>query len=141
MPGLHEVCGLELIERIAGEFFAKDNNASRVWSPSYGCWGFFEQQPTIRDKFVVVGCAKNGDLILPDKSMIWKPLNDGSWEPYHSISEMSLGLGMIFDKKIIEVGGVPSVALFFLLGGESPGVYNLIIKQHDAYDVMWNILG
>lgn len=141
MPGLHEVCGLELIERIAKEFFAKEKNSARVWSPSLGYWGFFDKSPTDYDKLLIIGCAKNGDPILPDRSIIWKPLNDGSWEPYHSIPNMSLGLGIVLDKKIIDIDGSSNVALSFLLGGENPGVFNMLIKQHDVYNVMWNMIG
>jgi hypothetical protein len=54
---------------------------------------------------------------------------------------MSLGLGIVLDKKIIDIDGSSNVALGFLLGGENTGVFNMLIKQHDVYNIMWNMIG
>ena len=57
MPGLHEVCGLELIERISKESFKKKEIATRVWSSSLECWGFFDANPNNLDKIMEIGRA------------------------------------------------------------------------------------
>jgi hypothetical protein len=40
---------------------------SRVWSEEMQSWGFFADQPNETDVFLIMGCAKSGDMLIPRK--------------------------------------------------------------------------
>jgi hypothetical protein len=139
MAGLDEVCGIELIERISKENFRNHANP-RIWSEDLNSWGFFCDDINDLDRLYIIGCATQGDMILPDNGIIWKPVDKRVWEPYKLVS-MSLGFGIILGKDIDEKGGNPIIKVSFLLGGDNSGIYDIFVPTSIAYKMVWDMVG
>jgi len=139
MAGLHEVSGIELIERISKESFQKRSVRDRVWSNEHGCWGFFSKNPNALDKIIIIGCAQPGDMFLPDGEIIWKPTGKNVWEPYKSILPNTFGFGTVFSKDNDSFDGNPIIKLSFLLSGMNTGVFDIFAQQTTAYRALWQL--
>jgi hypothetical protein len=139
MAGLHEVSGIELIERISQESLQKRSIRDRVWSAELGCWGFFSSDPSDLDKIIIIGCSKPGDVFLPDGSIIWKPVSKGTWEPYKAISPGTLGVGTVFSKDCDSFDGNSIIKMSFLLSGANIGIFEIFAQQTIAYKTLWKL--
>ena len=64
MRSLSEVHGFDLIRRVACERIEKPAVKSRVWSEEMHSWGFFAAEPNAVDIFLIMGCAKPGDMLI-----------------------------------------------------------------------------
>jgi hypothetical protein len=67
MRNLSEVHGIDLIKRVAAGKIKDQDSLSRVWSEEMQSWGFFSERPNETDVFLIMGCAKPGDMLVPNK--------------------------------------------------------------------------
>ena len=64
MRNLSEVHGIDLIRRMARGKIKDQASLSRVWSEEMHSWGFFAAEPNAIDIFLIMGCAKPGDMLI-----------------------------------------------------------------------------
>lgn len=136
MRNLKEVHGIDLVRRVAKEKLQDKKSLKRVWSDDMCCWGFFSDQPTEGDVFMIIGCSNPGDMFVSGKH----------WPYLFSTPDCKLieenyenKTYMITNLKQFELNGAIMYGLEML--GSSPAIICQMMAQHNTlFKIAWEYL-
>lgn len=136
MRSLSEVHGFDLISRVACERIEKPEVRSRVWSEEMHSWGFFAAEPNAIDIFLIMGCAKPGDMLILKAQCSYLytvPECIGFENEFVNNPYVVLGL------KQFQLDDIPVYGLE-LLSSSPPQVCQIVERQKALFKVAWESL-